>query len=113
VRVTEGQREALPDDVKVMFWKCARELLHNVVKHAGAQTVAVDLDARDGRVKLSIRDDGCGFDADRVEHGNGPRFGLFSIEERLHQLGGRMEIDTAPGRGTCVTLEATLAGGDR
>lgn len=113
VDVHDSSRIALPDDLKVMLWKSARELLHNVVKHAGARTVRITLDRRDGGVTLVVADDGQGFDPALARQDAGARFGLFSIEERLRQLGGHMDLDAAPGRGTRVRLTAGIPGGDR
>jgi len=104
VRVRASGRLALPDDLKVMLWKSARELLHNVVKHAEATNVKIRLEATDRRVLLEVADDGRGFDSKRARHDAGDGFGLFSIDERLFQLGGRMELDSAPDRGTRVRL---------
>jgi signal transduction histidine kinase len=110
VRVRDRCDRRLPDDLTVVLWKSARELLHNVVKHAGARQVELSLELEDGRLGLSVRDDGCGFDLAAARDLAGDRFGLFSIEERLRQLGGRMLVDTAPGRGTGVRLEVQLEG---
>lgn len=111
VKVRDRARCPLADDLKVMLWKSARELLHNVVKHAGARRVEIGLAARAGGIVLEVADDGCGFDAGQARRDAGERFGLFSIAERLHQLGGRLELDTAPGRGTRVRLVVDDAGG--
>jgi len=111
VTVRDRARPVLPDDLKVMLWKSARELLHNVVKHAGARKVTVELGRDRGDVVVTVADDGCGFDAERARRQAGEHFGLFSIEERLHQLGGRLELDTAPGRGATVRLAAPLPKG--
>ena len=102
VRVRVRGRAPLTDDLKVMLWKSARELLHNVVKHAGARKV---------EVTLELADDGQGFDPGQARAQAGERFGLFSIEERLHQFGGRMDIATGRGAGTCVDLIAPAGGG--
>ncbi|MFH1143420.1 MAG: sensor histidine kinase [Candidatus Eisenbacteria bacterium] len=99
----------LPDDVRVLLYKSARELLHNVVRHAEAREVRIRLAMTRFAVGLTVRDDGRGFRADAGEGG----FGLFSIRERLHQLGGRMRIDSLPGRGTVVRLRAELPASER
>ncbi|MBK8165088.1 MAG: hypothetical protein IPK64_03875 [bacterium] len=113
VTVRDRSRPALPDDLKVMLWKSARELLHNVVKHAHATSVSVTLQARDGLVVLEVADDGRGCDPARARRDSGARFGLFSIEERLRQLGGGMDVDAAPGRGMRVRLTAAISGSTR
>ncbi len=112
VKVRARLRHPLDDDLKVMLWKSARELLHNVVKHAQAQHVTIELRAHHGEIVLEVADDGRGFDcAAAARRGARETFGLFSIEERLHQLGGRMELDSAPGTGTRVRLCVRREGG--
>jgi signal transduction histidine kinase len=109
VMVHQPSSRDLPEDVKVLLWKSARELLHNVVKHAAAKRVTLTLDTSDERVRLTVADDGLGFDPAGARHEAGEPFGLFSIEERLHQLGGHMAIESSVGGGTVVVLEASLA----
>lgn len=109
IAVRDRCRRDLPDDLRVLFFKSARELLHNVVKHARASRATVDLSCNGDMIVLEVADDGCGFV--RASGPDLPRdytFGLFSLEERLRQLGGRLEIDTTPGAGTRVRLAATL-----
>ncbi len=116
VKVKDKLRTPLSEDIKVMLWKSARELLHNVVKHA---------DAEEGRPSSwRARRRPRGPDGDRRRRaasiparspprGRRDRFGLFSIEERLRQLGGRMTIDTEPGQGTTrAPGGAPIPGGD-
>lgn len=110
VKVRDRCRRDLPDDLRVLYFKSARELLHNVVKHARARRVTVDLSCREGFIELEVADDGCGFAAGAAaELPRDRSFGLFSVEERLRQLGGRLEIQSAPGAGTRVRLAAPLA----
>lgn len=113
MKVRDQARTPLPDDLKVMLWKSARELLHNVVKHADARSVEITLTAKDGAVSVQIADDGRGFDPAAARRDAGTQFGLFSIEERLSQLGGHLELDTAPGRGARVRLTAPIPGSPR
>lgn len=110
VEVQEHGRRDLPDDLKVMLWKCARELLHNVVKHARARRVDVRLDHRAGEVVLEVADDGLGFDPGSLLADRGDHFGLLTIEERLRDDGGGLVIDAKPGQGTRVRLHAAIPG---
>lgn len=90
-----------------MLFECARELLFNAVKHADISTADVTLlRVNDGRIRLAVRDEGVGFNPDllRKRHADAVSFGLFSIQQRLAHLGGEMEIETAPGKGTSVAL---------
>lgn len=103
------------EDVKVLLFQSVRELLFNVVKHAGVREARVELAPHlDGELRVTVRDRGRGFAADDPSTGSAvPRngdlaggFGLFSIRERLQLLGGRMRIRSAPGQGTEVVLVA-------
>ena len=111
VKVTEKGRVPLPDDLKVMLWKCARELVHNVVKHADARRLTIELKHGDGRVDLEVSDDGRGFEPAEVQPGHADHFGLLSIEERLRDYGGGLDIASRPGQGARVRLHAHLMGG--
>ena len=103
----DGQPKPLGDDARgLLFWD-ARELLANVVKHAHATTATVSIGRRGNEVHVTVEDDGVGFDAARAES-RAPGFGLFSIRERLTEFGGRMELRSARGKGTRVTLVASL-----
>jgi two-component system, NarL family, sensor kinase len=90
---------------QALLYRAARELLVNIGKHAQAQTVTVRLTRADDRVVLKIADDGIGFDqelvADRVAEGH---IGLGSLLARVDAMGGMMDVDSAPGRGTTVTV---------
>jgi len=110
IKVKDTGFMSLPDGLMVMFWKSARELLHNVVKHAEAEHVEIQLERQDQQVTLSVADDGCGFKLDQASRRSDGGFGLFSIEERLRQLGGVMTVDTRPGQGTRILLEADIPG---
>jgi signal transduction histidine kinase len=100
-----GERRLAPELETVLF-RVTQESLNNVGKHARASNVTVSLAADDGAVRLRIRDDGVGFDpllARRLA-GEG-HFGLAGMRERVEMVGGRLVIDSAPGRGTTVTVE--------
>jgi len=106
----DEQPKPLDDDVRVLLFRDVRELLVNVVRHANAKKVKVSIRRAGSQIKVSVEDDGWGFDpaeirATAVKKGG---LGLFSIRERLEQLGGHLEIESAPGRGTKATLIAPL-----
>jgi signal transduction histidine kinase len=90
--------------------RIVQEALTNVRRHADATVVRVDACAQDGRVVLSVADNGRGFDTAGV--GNGA-YGLASMRERASLIGGELEIESAPRKGTrvrlCVPLERTVA----
>jgi PAS domain S-box-containing protein len=86
-----------------LFW-IAVEAFNNVLKHASARRVRVRLSIAGGRVRLSIADDGLGFDPEAARSQSG--MGLRSIAERAERIGGRLDVDTIPGQGTTVSVEA-------
>ena len=97
----------VPDEnLRVLLFQILRELLFNAVKHAGTDRVTIALQDVDDHLAIRVIDEGHGFDVEaaaaRAEQDGG--FGLFSVRERLNLVGGRMEIDSAPGKGTRVTL---------
>lgn len=96
----------LANEVFLLLFQSARELLFNVVKHAGVRKAWVELDRKDGWILLTVKDKGKGFMADklRLEGGKAGGFGLFSMRERLSLMGGRLEIDSIPGRGSLIRL---------
>ncbi|MCH7809126.1 MAG: GAF domain-containing sensor histidine kinase [Chloroflexi bacterium] len=99
--------ETLPVDIERQLLRIAQEALSNAVKHAQATSVKLDLGVTDGRVRLSVRDDGRGFDPD--EPGiRSKRLGITSMEERAGELGGELSIESTPGQGTIVVVEAPV-----
>jgi signal transduction histidine kinase len=88
-------------EVKEAIYRIAQEALNNIVKHARATHVEIRLQCCEGLTTLEIQDDGVGFDAGREYAGH---FGLESMRERTAKLGGRLEIETAPGHGTLVRI---------
>jgi PAS domain S-box-containing protein len=105
---TDNKAEPLDNDLKIILYRAVSELLNNVVKHAWAQRVAVSIKLRNGQVQITVEDDGVGFDPALLEGiaATERGFGLFSIKERLHYLGGTIQIKSAPYKGTRITLLA-------
>lgn len=106
----DGQPKPLDKDVRILLFRDVRELLINTIKHSHAKKVKVSIHKVGGEINVIIEDDGIGFDTKKaattaVRKGG---FGLFSIRERLEQLGGYLEIKSAPGCGTKATLVAPL-----
>jgi signal transduction histidine kinase len=89
--------------------RIAQEALHNALRHAEARRVTVRLEGRDGRLVLEITDDGVGFRPHDPEL-RSRHLGLTSMEERARDLGGQLEIRSAPSAGTTVRLEVADGG---
>lgn len=98
---------ALAPEIRVILYHIIRELLINVVKHAHATRATVRLHGDAQSVTLTVDDDGCGMD-DVRKAANSHGFGLFSVRERVGQLGGTFEIISAPHAGTCCRLSVPL-----
>ena len=102
------------EDLRIMLFQSARELLINVVKHSGVKTAWLFLthDHPDILV-ISVQDKGKGFDPGSLDRraGGVDRFGLFSLRERLEALDGRIEVTSQAGLGTTVTLGVALSSG--
>lgn len=95
----------LPEDHTALLYQCVRELLFNVLKHAGTKAAAVRMTQDgEGRLQIVVRDEGQGCDPESVMESRGDKFGLFSVRERMEALGGWMELESKAGRGTTVTL---------
>jgi len=95
----------IEESLRVLLFQAARELLFNIVKHAGADRVTISVSREDDQVRVVIEDDGAGFDPDKPRNPEKKGgFGLFSIRERLAHQGGRLEIHSEPGRGTRITM---------
>ncbi|MDD2708944.1 MAG: PAS domain-containing protein [Verrucomicrobiae bacterium] len=108
---TDEDLPELSHPLAVFLYRAVRELLVNVCKHAGVLRAAVSIRRDGGRIRVTVRDEGNGMEPSRLEmavKGN-VGFGLFSIRERLHCLGGGMEVESRPGQGTSVSLLTPLA----
>lgn len=107
VAVEAEDLPALPDGHAALLFRCVRELLLNVVKHARACLVGVEVAAASDRLRIVVEDDGVGFDPDAAAASRS--FGLLSVRERLGWLGGQLVVDSAPGAGTRASLVVPLA----
>jgi signal transduction histidine kinase len=110
---SEGAGPSVPDDIQITVFRSVQELLLNAAKHAGASSVRVHLARLPAALRVEVRDDGAGFDASHegLSMDDPKGFGLFSIRERLRDLGGALGVSTSPGRGASFTLELPLTGG--
>ncbi len=102
-----GTARRLNNDTELALYRIAQEALNNVQHHAQANQAWIELDFQTNSVKLTIRDDGCGFNppANRDQFAREGHFGLLGFYERADLLGARLEIQTAPGQGCQIQLE--------
>ncbi len=104
---TEGQPYEVPVAVATGFYRILQEALANVLKHARASEVSVALTYEAGQVRLSVQDDGVGFQIDGVR----PGLGLENMRERAQELRGSFEISGGPGDGTGISVTLPTQGG--
>ncbi len=100
--------EPQSEPIRVFLFEAVRELLFNVVKHAGVNQASVRLFQAGEEIHLEVSDGGIGFDPDHPgsEDGLTGGLGLFGIRERLGFLGGSMTVESSPGKGTTITRAA-------
>ncbi len=104
--VVEGVQRRLAEAQELALFRAAQEVLHNVRRHSRATKAEIVVGYRADGVTLAINDDGCGFlppkqirDLAQTSH-----YGLIGLQERIQNLGGTVEIDSAPGAGTKVSI---------
>jgi signal transduction histidine kinase len=108
--VETGVTAPVGQDLAVVLFHCARELVYNLVKHSGASRGRLELHHEGNALRIAVSDEGRGFAADR----NGPRedgqggYGLYSVRERLALWGGDLSLDS-DGSGTRATVRVPLA----
>jgi two-component system NarL family sensor kinase len=100
-----GENRPLPQRIEGGLYRMAQEALTNIVRHARASRLSVQLTATPDQVKLIVEDDGLGFEPSRVPRG---RYGLIGLNERAKLLGGTLELCSSPGKGTCVEVIVPL-----
>lgn len=98
------QPQTIGEEQWVLLYRIVRELLFNVVKHAGVQEAQASLQEDNNGITVTISDHGRGFDVKLLAEARQNHFGLRSIQERLQYFGGRANIESRPGGGTRVTL---------
>ncbi|MCP2324405.1 signal transduction histidine kinase [Hamadaea flava] len=110
----DGDRYALPESTAMTLLRIAQGALANVVEHAHAQTAAVTLSYLPNEVRLDVVDDGVGFNSAhsgaRPPAGPGRGFGLEAIARRAELAGGRVTIESEPGRGTAIAVAIPAEG---
>ncbi|HSJ54831.1 MAG TPA: sensor histidine kinase [Anaerolineae bacterium] len=95
------------------LYRVAQEALENIVRHADARHIVLRLEAVDNSLILTVRDDGQGIAGEGEEEppGDGDRLGILGMRERAGMVGGQLEIQSQPGKGTTVRLAVPLGSG--
>lgn len=99
-----GIRPDLGDDVQTVLFRVVQEALTNTARHSGARAASIVASESQGRLRLVVEDDGCGFDPSLPSS----RLGLVGIRERVALIGGHLRIESAPGAGTAVVVDVDL-----
>jgi len=107
--VADPRADPESEDLRILLFEAARELLFNVLKHAhtGSARVRMTTSPRE-ELRLEVSDEGTGLNPAELKERRATTsgFGLFGLKERLELLGGRLQVDGAPGQGTRVTILA-------
>jgi signal transduction histidine kinase len=102
---TEGKERMTDEDLRVLLFQVIRELLFNVVKHAGVDAARVNIRHSEEAIRIRVSDEGQGFDPDRAVPQDSEAFGLADARKRLQLVDGTLEIESAPGEGTRVAVQ--------
>jgi len=97
-------RSRLSESMTHSVLSMTRELVVNAIRHGGAAHVWIAGECSDGHIAFSVRDDGCGFDPAAAPGPHEGHFGLQGVRERVRAVKGSVEVESAPGRGTKVTI---------
>jgi len=100
--------QILPDDTALCLYRIAQEALHNVLKHSHGCEAKCELAGHEGHLRLTITDDGAGFDP-QVARTKGS-LGLISMSERARFVGGHLNVESCPGVGTRIEVRVPIAG---
>jgi two-component system, NarL family, sensor kinase len=102
---TYGMEQRMDQSTEIVIYRMIQELLNNVIKHADAKNVLIQLVRKDDRFNLTVEDDGKGFDAKEIENKTGA--GLSNIKARAEYLNGSVDIVSKKGEGTSVNIEGS------
>jgi signal transduction histidine kinase len=106
IELNADEGERLPTAVETALFRIVQEAVNNVYRHARAQQVRVELRRGEDHIRLDIADDGQGFDTQSPRSGR--QIGLWSMRERVEQLGGKLQVASVPGEGTTVSAVVPL-----
>ncbi|MEM8712152.1 MAG: ATP-binding protein, partial [Planctomycetota bacterium] len=106
---TEACVDSLSGDLKLALFRIAQEALTNAIRHAQPTSIEVKLDSDERRIRMTITDDGIGFDTRGVR---GPGIGLSSMDERIRLVDGRLSVTSRPSRGTEVEALVSVPNGE-
>nr|WP_293836920.1 sensor histidine kinase [uncultured Arsenicibacter sp.] len=94
--------------IEIMIYRIVQELVSNAIKHAGANSIVIQLFPAQKEIRLNVFDDGRGFDLDEVLQNKQRGLGIRNIESRLSVVDGHVTFDVAPGRGSHIYVQVPL-----
>ncbi len=106
----EADLPAVSDDLRILLFRSARELMFNTIKHANAVNLSVKVFTNEGDIVMTVQDDGKGFDTEGPAKSSRQGSGLFSIRQHLQNINGSLSIASQPGKGTIATVRAPCVG---
>ena len=106
--------QPIPESRRVILYRSGRELIHNIVKHSKARTARLALSLSGSELRLTVADDGCGFDTSKPLSGADAQagIGLLSIAQQLVSIRGRLDMKSSPGSGTQAVIIVPLEPGE-
>lgn len=110
----DGQPKRASEEIRTILLQSVREVLFNVIRHAGVNNARLKLSRSGRRIAVRVEDKGKGFHPEKnnFDPARQKGFGLFNVREQMDLIGGSVDIDSKPGRGTTVKLIAPLKNGD-
>ena len=101
VELIMEEEDELPTEAKIAFYRITQEAFNNITKHSEATELSVNLSSNPRQAELTIRDNGRGFDQQKLPE---DKLGLRIMGERAEEVGARLEVQSAPGEGTQISL---------
>jgi signal transduction histidine kinase/ligand-binding sensor domain-containing protein len=105
--IVENIDDSLPKDLEINCYRVVQELLNNIIKHSGSRKAWIKLTRSEQSIFLHVRDDGTGFDYEKVRSGH-LGFGLSGVQERIEILKGRLHVESAATKGTNIKIEIPI-----
>jgi two-component system sensor histidine kinase UhpB len=107
--VSDDLPSQLPESIAISCYRISQEAITNIVKHARARNVWIELSRRQDHLHLGVRDDGNGLGQTAIQCGIGPNMGVASMRQRARMVDGQFDIEARPGVGTTVRATFPLA----